>query len=118
MVNLTTSGAAVVKAGANVSTSIPEGEGWVRWASQATAIINVESRRNWSDSYDTLNSDVKWILNDIASDLVAIRAINYDMSGYTSRGEAESMINILRDNALRNIQLITEDKHKDFIEGA
>lgn len=116
MVHLATSGAAIIKAGANMSTAIPT-EGWVNWASSATAVINAESRRNWSNNYATLDDDTKHVLSDTASDLMAIKAIAFDMSGYTSRGEAVDMINILRDNANRNIKLLEEDKVKDFIEG-
>ena len=46
------------------------------------------------------------------------RGISWDMSGFTSRIEAEDMINILRDIALRNISILRDKKTQDFIIGA
>lgn len=112
---MTTSGAAFVKAGANASVSIPEDDGWVAWSSGATSFINSATRYNWSNNFTTLDDDTKHILDDTASSLVAIQAISYDMSGYTSRGEAESMINIQRDNALRGISILRDIKAQTFM---
>lgn len=114
MANYATSGAAFVKAGLNASTVIPE-SGWVAWASGATGFINVSTRFNWNDNFTTLDDDTKHILDDTASSLVAIQAISYDMSGYTTRGEAESMINIQRDNALRGISVLRDIKSQTFM---
>ena len=68
---------------------------------RAESTCNSIARFNFSDVAATLNADVKGLLSDICSSLVAIEAICYDMSGYTSRVEAEDMINVLRDGALR-----------------
>ena len=107
-----------MKAGANNSAgSIDQNEGWVKWISGAEAFVNVMTRKNWSDEYATLSDDVKHILDDCTSSLVAIQAISYDMSGYTSRGEAESMINVQRDNALRQMSLLRDIKQQTFMEG-
>jgi hypothetical protein len=40
------------------------------------------------------------------------------MAGYTSRTEAEDMINILRDGALRGLSLLKDKKVQDFMNGA
>jgi len=85
---------------------------------RAESVINAVSRYNWSDAYAGLNVDVKGILSDFCSSFVAIEAISYDMSGYTSRVEAEDMVNILRDGLLRNMQIIKEIKSQTFIIGA
>ena len=68
--------------------------------------------------YASLNVDVKGILKETASNLAAIYVITYDMGGYTSRVEAEDMINVLRDAALRNLALLRDKKTKDFMSGA
>ena len=85
---------------------------------RAESVINAASRYNWSDKYATLNADVKGILSDFCSSFVAIEAISYDMSGYTSRIEAEDMVNILRDGMLRNQQILKDIKTQTFILGA
>lgn len=82
---------------------------------QVESFINVVTRHNWSDAYAGLNVDVKGILKECASNLAAIYVIQYDMSGYTSRVEAEDMINILRDRALQTLALLRDKKTQDFI---
>jgi len=116
MGNIIVSGAAVYKAGANVSTTIPEGA-WIEWISGAESFVNAETRYNWSDAYATLNEDVKYIVANTVSSLVAISAINYDMSGYTSRVEAQVMLDVNNDIANRGIKTLTEIKNRDFIIG-
>jgi len=117
MGNISTSGAATHKAGDGMSTSIPKAA-WDEWLSGAEAFVNVETRYNWSDNFATLNSDVKHIVSDTVASLVAMNAISYDMSGYSSRTEAETMLDFLRDTTNRNIKTIEEQKKKDFMTGA
>ena len=85
---------------------------------RAESTCNTVARFNFSDVYATLNADVKGLLSDICSSLVAIEAISYDMGGYSSRIEAEDMINVLRDGALRGLSLLRDKKVQDFISGA
>ena len=73
-------------------------------------------RYNFSDNYSSLNTDTKQILKEVASNLAAIYCIQYDMSGFTSRVEAEDMINILRDGALRGLSILRDKKTQEFIE--
>lgn len=80
------------------------------------SFINSVTRYNWSDAYTAgLNADVQGILTEAGASLCAINVINSDMSGFTSRGEAESMINVLRDIAIRNIQVLKKIKVQTFI---
>ena len=88
------------------------------FVSQAESTINVMTRKNWSDLYSGLNTDVKKILSETASNLAAIYVINYDMGGYTNLTEASNMVNILRDVALRNISILRDLKQQDFMNGA
>ena len=85
---------------------------------QAEAHINAATRYNWSDAYAALNADVKHLLSEAESNFVAIYIINYNMAVYTSRYEAEVMINLLRFNLQECIRLLNEIKHQDFITGA
>ena len=85
---------------------------------RAESIINCVTRNNFSDSFATDNINVKQILSDFCSSFVAIEAIAYDMSGYTSRIEAEDMINVLRDGMLRAMSILRDQKVVDFINGA
>ena len=85
------------------------------YMTQVEAQINTACRYNFSDNYSALNVDTKGLLKEVASNLAAIYVICYDMSGYNSRVEAEDLINVLRDSALRNLQLLKDKKVTDFI---
>ena len=83
------------KVGAGAST-ISKAEAYVNdYMTQAESFINSATTFNWSDAFSTLNVDVKGILKQAASAFAAIMVIRYDMSGYTSRNEAITMINSL-----------------------
>jgi hypothetical protein len=106
------------KAGANASAT-SKAEAYVNdYMTQVESLINVMTRFNWSDVYATLNADVKGILKEVASNLAAIYVIQYDMSGFTDNIEAEDMINILRDGALRGLSVLRDKKQEDFMNGA
>ncbi len=106
------------KAGAGASAT-SKAEAYVNdYMTQVESLINSVCRFNFSDAYAALNADVKGILKEVASDLAAIYVIQYDMSGYTSRVEAEDMVNILRDAALRGLSLLRDKKVQVFINGA
>jgi hypothetical protein len=103
------------KAGAGASAT-SKAEAYVNsYMTQVEAYINSSCRYNFSDNYAGLNVDTKGVLKMIASDLAAIYVINYDMSGFASRLEAEDKINVLRDAALRGIQLLKDKKVQDFV---
>lgn len=106
------------KAGANASATSNVDTYINDFMTQAESFINVATRYNWSDAYAGLDADVKGILKECASSLAAIYVIQFDMSGFTSRAEAESMITILRDRANACISLLRDKKAETFINGA
>ena len=106
------------KAGANASV-VSNTDTYINtYMAQAESEINVAIRYNFSDVYAVLNTDVKGILTKCASCLAAIDVITYDMSGFASRGEAEDMVNIHRDTALRCIAILRDKKKQGFINDA
>ena len=104
----------------NISADIDNGDTAETdaWISDAESLINVVTRYNWSDAFASLNVDKKNLLREVASNIAAIYAITYDMSGFTSRVEAEDMINVLRDAALRGLALLRDKKTQEFILSA
>lgn len=84
------------------------------------AVVNVVTRYDWStaDAATALNASVRGILIDTGACLAAIEGITWDMSGFTSRTEAEDMINVLRDTALRNIAILRDKKNQMFMREA
>lgn len=85
---------------------------------QSESEVNARTCKNWTDIYNTLNSDVKYILNETVSSLAAIKVINYNMAGYTTRLEAEGMKKTLADKAELLIKELKEQQIKSFIVGA
>jgi hypothetical protein len=106
------------RAGANASAT-SKAEGYVNfYMSCAESYINSITRKNWSDVYSTLNTDVKDILKECASCLAAIDVINFDMSGFTSRAEAELMIKVLFKKSVDCLKVLVDQKVENFIIGA
>jgi len=105
-------------AGANCSAT-SKAEAYVLvYGVGAESLINSICRFNFSDAYAGLNADVKSLLSQTQAKLIAIDVITYDMSGFTTRTEAEDMINVLRDAVLRNLSILRDKKVQDFINGA
>lgn len=106
------------KAGSGASAT-SKAEAYVNdYMTQVESFINCVCRYNFSDNYGSLNTDVKGLLKECASNLAAIYVIQYDMSGYASRVIAEDQVNILRDAALRALAILRDKKTQDFINGA
>lgn len=104
------------KAGANASaTSIAEGYTNV-YILLAEAQLSASARYDWVTNYASVSAIGKEILRDAASSYAAVQAINYDMSGFSSRQEAITMVNILWAGFQKTLTLLEKDnKYKDFI---
>ncbi len=112
---LTTEAEIQQKSGANVNTDFNT-TAMTASNLRAESVINCITRRNWSDDYGTLSVDVKHILSDFCSSFVAIEAISFDMDSI-GRSIAESMITVLRDGMLRNLQILRDKNTETFIDG-
>jgi len=115
---LTTSGACVRKAGKNCSSDllgISGGAILINWGDQAESDICARTRRDWITLSGSTKASFKGILDDTASDMVATKMISYDMSGYTSRLEAQTMLDVMNDNINKNIKTLDEDKNKEVM---
>lgn len=106
------------KAGENVDLT-----GWTeaninQWTSEAESYINVLTGNNFSDTYAALNGDIKKILTEACSNLTAIYGIIYNMAGFTSRIEAETMLNILWARFSHCIDVLKDDNKVEYMKGA
>ena len=116
---MATSLACIDSAGANANSTIVSNALTIeRWINQAESFVNNATRINYSDTYATLNTDVKQTLSEVCECLVANRIINYDMSGFSSRIEAETMMDVNLDTALRGISVLRDKKSTTFITNA
>lgn len=103
------------KAGANCSATSKAEAYTNQYVQEAEGVICAVARYDYVTNYASCTTIGKELLREAASNLAAIYVIQYDMSGFTSRIEAEDMINILRDAALRALSLLRDDKVKTFI---
>jgi hypothetical protein len=106
----------VKKAGAKVSTvSIAEAYTNV-YIKEAQGLICTISRYDWVTNYASVSTIGKEILRDATASYAAVKAINYDMSGFTSRQEVLIMVNLLWSCFMETYQLLKkENNYRDFI---
>ena len=109
---------AVNKAGANASSGGTSEVLVSDFVKQAEGVINAVTRFDWVNKYSSLTDEVRFLLNQVASDLAAIYIITYDMSGYTAATvEAETMLNIYREAVARGLSLLRDKNVKTFMTG-
>jgi len=118
MATIALSGPTLIKAGVGVSAVMTAGANSEvdHFIEQAEGVVRAVSRHDYVSKWITLSGPAI-IVQEIVEDLAAIYCINYDLSGYTTRIEAEDMINILRDAALRGLSIIRDKKVVDFFNG-
>ena len=113
---LCTSGSAIHRAGANVSSTIAtSGSALTNYSDEAEARISSLARYNVVTNYGSLTTEGKKILQELCANLIAEKMINYDLSGYTTLGEGTTMLNVLRTNTQEIINMIIEDKIKTYL---
>lgn len=111
---LTTSGAAVFKAGVHVSSTIStSGAALSIFLSEAEGRITIETRRDWITSYASLSTEIKNCLSDVASSLMAMKLISYDTTGYLSR-EADTLLNVNDEIISNGMRILKDFKSADI----
>ena len=114
----TTNALVEYKIGANAS-AVSKTEAYTNeYIAQAEAYINVITEKIWAvdtAAFAALNAQVSKLLSEAASNLAAIYVIQYDMSGFTTRIEAEDMINILFARFVQCIELLKQQSAIDFL---
>jgi len=109
-----TSGAAIRKAGSNVNSTIKaSGAALADWSNQAEAVINSQTRYDWTTNYSGLKANFKEALARAVTSLIAMNMINYDMSGYTSRSETQTMLDVLNDQVTNTISFLKKKQNQE-----
>ena len=107
----------VRKAGTNANATIIADEAATNdFIAQAESVINTLSMVNWSNIYSGLDTETKMILKAAATAFAGNKLISYDMSGYTSRFEAETMLDVNKDDFNIALALLKDQKKRRFIE--
>jgi hypothetical protein len=109
------------KCGANCSAT-SKAEAYANsFIQQAENYINVACRTIFAvdtTTFTALDAGTKLILTEAASNIAAIYAIQYDMSGFSSRQEALIMINILWARAQECMKVLIEERNRTFLTEA
>ena len=86
-----------LKAGENISTNLDQAEIEI-FINQSEATINSICRFDWVAAFAAgLADNFKLILEDVCSSMAAMKCISYDMGGYTSLSEAQTMLDVNKD---------------------
>ena len=114
----TTNAEVLRKAGIDVSATAEAYSN--QFIKEAEGEICVLARQDFVANYSSLNTRGQELLRSMASDMAAIKIINYSMRGITeatSRAEAEDRVNILRDSFTRGEGILLDKKAQKFITG-
>jgi hypothetical protein len=110
---LCTSGAAIAKAGSKANaTIVASGATLAIWSAEAEAQICAATRFNWNSNYSTVGANFSGALATAATDIIAMKIISYDMGGYTSRLEAATLLDYLRDDYTRILEFLQDKKYQ------
>lgn len=111
------SGAAITKAGLNANSAITlSGTMLDKWSEEVEGFICTATRKDWLSSSLILNPNFSGILADTASDLIAMKIIGYDMFSYPSRAEAQTILDVLRDNSERNMEILKDEMNREAMQ--
>ena len=111
----------ILKAGSNYPSTLGDATAIGKYGLQAESYINVVTGYNWSDAYAALNVDIKYILTEIVTNLVAIYLWNAKPTGEdgtTSRIEYEDRVNILFARFVQCMDILTDLGTEKFMTNA
>ena len=121
----TTSGAAVLKAGKTISGALvlqltadtysvdTIKSALQKWSDNAEGAIIAETRRDWLANYSDLSTGIKYILDDVTSDIIAMKILNYYSKEISAR-EFETKLDIFRDNIVGKLRFLENFKSNDL----
>lgn len=113
---LTTSGSAILSAGGNANSTITaSGSALQAWSDEAEGYICAHTRRDWLTNYASLGQPIKQALAAATNCYMGNKIINYDMSGFTSRLEAENMLDINFDILQSMITILKDFKSNTLL---
>lgn len=109
---LCSSQAIIRKAGANAnSDAIASSALLYDFCSQAESQLCMKSRYDWIANYSSVSTNFKPVLAEATAALAAMKVINYDMGGYTSKTEAQTMLDVLNDSYNK---IVTDLENKEI----
>ncbi|KKL85264.1 hypothetical protein LCGC14_1956480 [marine sediment metagenome] len=113
---LCTSAQIIILAGANANaTIVADTTSTAEFINRAEGLIIAETTFDWIANYTALSASVKLIVNVTCASLAAMSIIQYDMSGYTSRLEAQTMLDVLWNQYREGIKILKDKDSQTFI---
>ena len=109
----------LLRCGTGASATV-KGAGWFDTIIlDVEATINCMTRVDWSalDAANALTATRRKMLVEAGASMAANIGIAWDMSGYTTRTEAEDLINVNRDRYLMIISALRDVKTQTFLKG-
>lgn len=111
---LTDSGAVKLLVGTNASTTITNSPANMTFfINQAEGELCSTTRIDWIDKWASLSTSFSGAVSSAVASRAAMPIISYDMSGYTSRAEAQTMLDLLRDNYERSLKVLSDSKTQE-----
>lgn len=111
-VTIVTSGQVLLKAGENVSTDMLLDTNLNQYINYAEGLVSLNSNYDFVTNWGSISGSIyAQVVKDAVSNLAAIYAINYDMSQYSSRAEAQTMLDVLRDRLVNDLDLLKDKKN-------
>jgi len=114
------SGAVKIYCGTNASTTITGSPAnMTKFINQAEGDLISDTRCNWVSAWPTISGAAySKVLEGAVAAKAAVRVINYDMSGFTSRQEALAMVNVLWAEYMHSVEVLKDEKLITALGGA
>lgn len=109
------SGSVKILAGENVDTSLTDAQ-YTILINNAEAVLSMNAKYDLVTNYASLPTNMKPFLTDACAALAAVGAINFNMSNYTSRTEAQTMLDVNYSKVVEAINLLRDDKFREFLK--
>lgn len=110
---LTTSGAAIAKAGVNqtaVTTATMD-----TWSDESEASFSALTQKDWVANFASIGTNYKQAVGDAVSSMIAMMIINNDIGAYPNRGHAQTILDINNNIVTRAISQLKDDNVKKLI---
>lgn len=114
---LCSSYAAINKAGANANASVvASGSILEEWSEEVEGYICAECHTDFVTNYSSLETGIQRALAEVSSSMIASNIIFYDMSGYTDRREAETILDVLDERITTGLNTLKDKKKQRLSE--
>ncbi len=104
-----------MKAGANVSASGGDTNFITNFIEEAEGSVCARARYDFITNFASLNNHTKFLLRVAVTSKAAMQAIQYDASGFTTRAEAETMLDVLRDEYVKAMEALENMDVQEFL---